>query len=135
MNYSISQVAERFQIEPHTLRYYEKEGIVIPERTKTGIRTYTEENISQLEMTMCLKSTGMSLKNIKKYFDMVSIGDCTLDARLKIFTDHRQHVLDEIDVLKSHLARIEGKICWYGEYARKRKEDIDLRDAEQDKIS
>ena len=47
--YSISQAAEHFGIEPHTLRFYEKEGIIHPERTKNGIRVYTEENMGQLE--------------------------------------------------------------------------------------
>ncbi len=111
--YSISQIAERFGVQPHTLRFYEKEGIITPERTESGIRRYTEENVSQLEMAMCLKSTGMPLKDIKRYFDLVSQGDGTLDQRLKIFTDHRQHVLDEIEVLKKHLCKIERKIQWY----------------------
>ena len=40
-SYSISQVAQRFGIEPHTLRFYEKEGIIHPGRTKNGIRVYS----------------------------------------------------------------------------------------------
>lgn len=111
--YSISQVAERFGVEPHTLRFYEKEGILTPERTASGVRRYTEENIAQMEMAMCLKSTGMPLKDIKRYFDLVNEGDDTLDQRLEIFTDHRQHVLEEIQVLKRHLCKIEKKIAWY----------------------
>ena len=66
MTYSISQAAIRFGVEPHTLRFYEKEGIITPERTESGIRAYTEENMSQLEMAMCFKSTGMPLKDIKR---------------------------------------------------------------------
>lgn len=46
--------------------------------------------MSQLEMAMCLKSTGMPLKDIKRYFELVDAGDDTLDERLKIFTDHRE---------------------------------------------
>lgn len=113
MRYSISQIAQRFGVEPHTLRFYEKEGIITPERTESGIRSYTEENVSQLEMAMCLKSTGMPLKDIKRYFDLVEAGDSTLDQRLEIFTDHRQHVLDEIQELQRYLCKIEHKIQWY----------------------
>lgn len=113
MGYGISQVAQRFGIEPHTLRFYEKEGIITPERTSSGIRSYTEENIAQLEMAMCLKSTGMPLKDIKRYFDLVAAGDETLDQRLEIFTDHRKHVLEEIEELQKHLCKIEHKIQWY----------------------
>ena len=110
MAYTISQMAQRFGVEPHTLRFYEKEGIIQPERTPSGIRSYTEENVAQLEMAMCLKSTGMPLREIKKYFDLVEQGDSTLEERLRIFTDHRQRVLREIDELQRHLAKIEHKI-------------------------
>ena len=41
--YSISQTAQRFGVEPHTLRFYEKEGIIHPQRSKNGVRVYTEE--------------------------------------------------------------------------------------------
>lgn len=113
MELTIKQVAERFSVEPHTLRFYEKEGIIEPARTESGIRRYTEENIGQLEMAMCLKSTGMPLKDIKRYFDLIEEGDETLDERLKIFTDRREHVLTEIEVLQMHLKKIEHKIKWY----------------------
>lgn len=124
MNYTISQVAQRFGVQPHTLRFYEKEGIISPERTESGIRMYSEENISQLEMAMCLKSTGMPLKDIRRYFELVAQGDKTLDERLEIFTDHRTHVLSEIEVLKRHLCKIEGKIKWYTAFLEERKKEL-----------
>ncbi len=122
--YSISQVAKRFGVEPHTLRFYEKEGIVSPEHLPSGIRVYSEENISQMEMVMCLKSTGMPLKDIKRYFDLVEAGDSTLDARLRIFTDHRQHVLDQIEELQKYLCKIERKIDWYQGFIRERRKEL-----------
>ena len=109
-SYSISQVAQRFGVEPHTLRFYEKEGIIHPQRSKNGVRVYTEENISQLEMAMCLKSTGMPLKEIRRYFDLVAQLDATLEERLHIFTDHHQRVLQEIEELQHYLEKIEWKI-------------------------
>lgn len=124
MTYTISQAAQRFGVEPHTLRFYEKEGIITPTRTETGIRAYTEENMAQLEMAMCLKSSGMPLKDIRRYFDLVEQGDDTLDERLKIFTDHREHVLAEIEVLKKHLCKIEGKIRWYSAFLEERKREL-----------
>lgn len=113
MNYTISQMAQKFGMEPHTLRFYEKEGIITPQRTSSGIRSYTDENVAQLEMAMCLKSTGMPLKDIRKYFELVRAGDETLDERLQIFKDHREHVLGEIAELQKYLCKIEHKIEWY----------------------
>lgn len=130
MTYSISQVAARFHIEPHTLRFYEKEGIIEPCRSKSGIRTYTEQNISQLEMAMCLKSTGMPLKEIKRYFDLVALGDCTLDERLSLFKDHQIRVLEDMASIQKHLEKIEGKIKWYTRYIQERKAQLELEGEE-----
>ncbi len=116
MAYTISQIAQRFGVEPHTLRFYEKEGILHPQRTPSGIRTYSEEDVVQMEVAMCLKSTGMPLKEIKRYFDLVAQGDDTLDQRLEIFTSHREHVLEEIDTLQKYLCKIEHKIQWYQDF-------------------
>lgn len=110
--YSISQTAERFGIEPHTLRFYEKEGIIHPGRTKNGIREFTEEDMGQLEMALCLKSTGMPLRDIKRYFDLVEQGDETLEERLRIFEEHRLHVLEGIEELQKHLEKINYKISY-----------------------
>ncbi len=112
MTYSISQMAKLFDLEPHTLRFYEKEGILSPGRAENGTRRYTEEDVSQMEMLLCLKSTGMPLKDIREYFNLVQQGDQTLSERLEIFTRHRQHVLEEIDELQRHLQKIEHKIDW-----------------------
>ena len=112
MQYTISQMAELFHVKPHTLRFYEQEGILKPERTESGIRVYSEEMKTQMEMAMCLKSTGMSLKDIRRYFDLVKAGDSTLEQRLEIFLEHRRHVQEEIEALQKNLAKIEHKIEW-----------------------
>ena len=112
MQYTISQMAELFDVKPHTLRFYEKEGILKPERTDSGIRVYSEEMKAQMEMAMCLKSTGMSLKDIRRYFDLVKAGDSTLEQRLEIFLEHRRHVQEEIEALQKNLSKIEHKIQW-----------------------
>lgn len=119
--YSISQVAERFGLEPHTLRFYEKEGIVSPGRTPSGIRTYSEEDISQLETALCLKSTGMPLKEIRRYFQLVSEGDSTLDQRLEIFNAHRVRVIEGIEVMQKYLQKIDRKIAWYQGFVAEKK--------------
>lgn len=119
--YSISQVAEKFGLEPHTLRFYEKEGIVSPGRTPSGIREYSPEDISQLETALCLKSTGMPLKEIKRYFQLVAQGDKTLDQRLEIFTAHRERVMGELATMQKYLQKIDHKIAWYQGFLQEKK--------------
>lgn len=116
MNYTISQAAKKMNLTAFTLRYYDKEGILSPHRTGKGIRYFTETDMEQLEMLCCLKSTGMSMKDIKKYFDLCEIGDSTLEQRMEIFTSHREHILQEMRALEKNLSKIEGKIRWYSGY-------------------
>ncbi|MCI9274434.1 MAG: MerR family transcriptional regulator [Clostridiales bacterium] len=113
MTYSISQVARKTNLTPYTLRYYDQEGILSTHRTEGGVRYFTEEDLEQLGMVCCLKSTGMTVKEIKKYFDLCREGDETLERRMEIFTTHRQHILDAIAALQKNLCRIEEKIAWY----------------------
>lgn len=113
--YTISQVAERFSLKPHTLRFYEREGILKAERTEAGVRRYTEENLGQLKTALCLKDTGMPLKDIRRYFQLVEAGDSTLHQRLEIILSQRERVLKEIEALKKNLETIEKKVSWYQE--------------------
>lgn len=113
MNYTIRQAAEKFGLEPPTLRYYEKEGILSPRKTETGIRIYSEEDMDQLEMLCCLKATGMSIKDIRRYFDLCAQGDSTVEERLEIFNQQRLHILKQIETLQKNLAKIDCKIAWY----------------------
>ena len=60
---TIKEVCEQFDITPDTLRYYERVG-VIPEvnRTKGGIRDYTEEDIKWVENAVCMRSAGVPVE-------------------------------------------------------------------------
>ncbi|MCI8623102.1 MAG: MerR family transcriptional regulator [Provencibacterium sp.] len=122
MRYTISQAAKKMHLTPFTIRYYDKEGILLLHRTEKGARYFTESDMEQLEMVCCLKSTGMPVKEIKKYFDLCALGDGTLEQRREIFTLHRDHILEEIDQLQKNLAKIERKIQKYDRFVRENQE-------------
>lgn len=122
MHYSISQVAEKMNLAPHTIRYYEKEGILSIHRTEKGIRYFTDSDLEDLSMICCLKSTGMPIKEIKKYFDLCSQGPETFEERMGIFTSHQAHILEELETLQKHLSKINQKINWYKGYVESKKE-------------
>lgn len=66
--YSIGEVAEKFGLSVPTLRYYDKEGL-IPNLNKNaaGVRRFTEENLSTLQIVECVKNAGMPIKEIKQF--------------------------------------------------------------------
>lgn len=102
-------------LETYTLRYYEKEGIITPPRSESGIRFYTETDLEKLGMVCCLKTTGMSIRDIKAYFDLAEQGDSTLEERLDIFEKHRQNVINQIGDLQKNLEKVDWKIGFYRE--------------------
>lgn len=111
--YSISKVSKDTGLEAHTLRFYEKEGIISPKRTQSGIRYFSEDDLERLSMICCLKRTGMTLKDIKTYFDLVALGDSTLQERHDMFIECKERVLGEIQELESHLETVNWKINYY----------------------
>ena len=120
MKYTISQAAEKMHLTPFTLRYYDKEGILLLHRTEKGARYFTESDMEQLEMVCCLKSTGMPVKEIKKYFDLCAQGEETLSERREIFVSHRDHILQQIGQLQKSLQKIECKIERYDSFVQGR---------------
>ncbi len=85
MNYTISELAEKTGLSIHTLRYYEKEGVLRRvERTPGGRRVYNEECVSMVIGALCLKQAGMTLPQIKEFFDLTAQGIETLPQRLDL---------------------------------------------------
>lgn len=67
MDYSIGEFSKLIGISAFTLRYYEKEELIAPQRRENGRRVYSEDDISWVEFIKRLKDTGMPIKEIKKY--------------------------------------------------------------------
>lgn len=117
MTYTIGQAAQRCGLTPHTLRYYDKEGLLpYVERSPSGKRLFKESDFEWLNTINCLKNTGMSLKAIKDFINLSTDGDTTLDARLDIIRRHKKVVERQMEELNRHMKTIDYKL-WYYETA------------------
>lgn len=117
MDYSISQVAESYNLSIHTLRYYEKEGLLpFVKRTRSGIRRFDKTALDGLKIVECLKKSGMPLKDIKRFLDWCQEGNSTLEKRRDMFYERRETVLAQVAELQKVLDVITYK-CWYYETA------------------
>lgn len=124
MTYSIKQVAEKFHLTTHTLRYYDKEGLLPSvKRTESGMRRFDEEDIEWLGLVCCLKNTGMSIKEIKQFIEWCMQGDDTVPQRLDLLCQHRKHVVEEISQLEQNLKKIDWKINYYSSLNHKVREN------------
>lgn len=123
--YSISEVAHELNLTVYTLRYYDKEGLLpFVERTDSGIRRFKESDIEALRVIECLKSTGMPIKEIKKFIDWCSEGDFTLQERYDMFMERKASVVAQMEELKKTMELIEHKCSYYQEALDAGTEDI-----------
>lgn len=98
MTYTIKQVAEKIGVTVPTLRYYDKEGLLpFVEKKPNGTRVFKEQDFAGLKIIQCMKSSGMPIKEIKRYMDMCMEGDETLQERLQVFHDRKEIVRKEIE--------------------------------------
>ena len=119
MRYSIGQAAKISGLTAHTLRFYEKEGLLpFVQKTGSGLRIFSDNDIGWLEMIGCLKGVGMSLKDIKQYIDWFREGDSTLPQRLQMFEQQREHLEAQMAQLQKYMNKINYKICLYSEAVR-----------------
>jgi DNA-binding transcriptional MerR regulator len=114
MNYSIRQVAEKMGITVPTLRYYDKEGLLpFVDKKPNGTRVFKDEDFQGLAIITCMKDSGMPIKDIKKYMDLCTEGDSTLQERLEIFLQRKEAVEKQMEELHKVLETINHKIGYY----------------------
>ena len=117
---TIQQTAERTGLTTHTLRYYERVGL-LPwiGRAANKHRRYTEEDIRMIEFVKRLRSTGMPIVDVQRYVALLQRGGSTVAERLGIMESHRERLVERIEELQGFLARIEIKIEGYRERIRR----------------
>lgn len=114
MGYSIGQVAKKTGLSVHTLRYYEKEGLLpFVRKNSSGLRGFSDSDLGWLELIECLKATGLHLKGIKQYIDWYIEGDSTLQLRLDMFRQQKIRIEEQMAELQKHMNKINYKIELY----------------------
>ncbi|MCI0490006.1 MAG: helix-turn-helix transcriptional regulator [Blastocatellia bacterium] len=92
--YTISVVAEQYDIHPQTLRLYEREGLIKPSRSAKGTRYYTEEDIEQLEVILNLtRDLGVNLAGVEIILNMRE----KMNRMQKEFENFIQYIRDNIE--------------------------------------
>lgn len=114
MIYTVKDISKMFDISIHTIRFYDKEGLLpFVSRNKSGNRVFTDSDLRLFSIICCLKDTGMHLKDIKKYIDLCMEGPITIDSQRKILLQHQEEVIKQIDTLNKSLSLINEKMEIY----------------------
>ncbi|MFC5653290.1 MerR family transcriptional regulator [Paenibacillus solisilvae] len=114
MEYSIKQISMKTNLKPHVLRYYEKEGLLpFVNRSESGIRLYSDDDLEWLGLICCLKNTGMSIKQIKIFVELSVQGEETIKQRCNIMVEHKKSVEAQIVEMQKHLQKVAHKIEYF----------------------
>ncbi|MEJ3405964.1 MerR family transcriptional regulator [Rathayibacter sp. YIM 133350] len=113
--YSISEAASRTGLSVHTLRYYERAGLMLMpiDRSSSTHRRYNDQDITFLEFLTKLRATSMPIARVRDYVELVRGGDATNPERLELLLRHRIAVAAQLAEMERSLAAIDAKIAIY----------------------
>jgi DNA-binding transcriptional MerR regulator len=112
---TIAEAARRTGVSVHTLRYYERAGLVVSPvgRTATGRRRYRELDLKWIIICTKLRATGMPITGIRQYAELVTAGPGNEAERLALLEAHRADVLARLAEIQENLEMINYKIEVY----------------------
>jgi DNA-binding transcriptional MerR regulator len=112
---SIAEAARRSGVSVHTLRYYERAGLVITavDRTHGNRRRYRQQDLDWISMCTRLRATGMPIRSIRRYAELVAAGRGNEQERLALLEAHRADVAAKLAEIQDNLKLIDHKVDVY----------------------
>ncbi|GAA3819139.1 MerR family transcriptional regulator [Sphaerisporangium flaviroseum] len=112
---AIAEVARLTGLTAHTLRYYERAGLMLspPPRGVNGHRSYTQRDLAWVILLSRLRATGMSIAGMRRYAELAGSGVPTVRERLELLLAHREQVAARVEQLREDLTLIDRKIETY----------------------
>lgn len=112
--YSIDHAATDTGVSKHTLRYYEREGLIAPVAKATnGHRRYSDEDLGWVRYLQLLRATGMPIREMKEFIDLTRAGDHTIADRVAVLAHYRKALVARMAQDQDHLKRINLKLDYY----------------------
>ena len=111
--WDIATTAHRLGVSVHTLRYYERIGLVRVDRDASGHRRYDAAGVRRLVFLTRMRTSGMPIRDLRRYVALVEAGRDTVSERLSLLTEHRDGLRTRIDELRLALSATDYKIAAY----------------------
>ena len=111
----IAEAAEISGVSTHTLRYYERAGLMLTpvDRASSSHRRYSPADLSWVAFLTRLRMTGMPIAGIRRYTELVREGASTIAERRELLVAHRERVREELADITASLRAIDYKIGIY----------------------
>jgi DNA-binding transcriptional MerR regulator len=109
---TITELADATGVSKHTLRYYERMGLIplVHRDPSSGHRRYSAGHAQWIAFLRNLRACGMPIREIRAYARLVAKGDSTWQARKAMLATHRARVVAAISNLQNHRAALDKKL-------------------------
>lgn len=106
----MKEVSERVGISDHTLRYYEKIGLLHTiQRNNSGIREFSEKDISRIQFIKCMREADISIERLREYIELYDSDEDTLQARRELLMQEYEAMRNKYEKLKIGMRTLEKK--------------------------
>lgn len=107
----IGEVSKLTDISTHTLRYYEKVGLIYPiQKDQGGIREYSEQDVSRLKFIKCMRGADVPIESLKIYIDLYDEGTHTYEERMAILKNEYVNMLQKQKDVEAGVEYLKHKI-------------------------
>ncbi|MDA3972759.1 MerR family transcriptional regulator [Enterococcus thailandicus] len=135
MEYRIGEFSKLTGFSEHTLRFYEKKGLISPRRNESNLRLYSEEDVIWMEFFSHMKNTGMSIEDLVRYTRLRKEHvEGNLQELMTILVEHRKKVFEQYKMYENNLQLLDKKIAIYQEQLE-RKHGKDLFESYYEKVT
>ena len=111
---SIDEMARRTGLSAHTLRYYERIGLIAPvARAPGGQRRYAASDLAWIEFLLRLRTTQMPIQQMLAFAELRAAGDATIASRRQMLQTHLAEVLTQIEAMQQSASALQAKIAHY----------------------
>lgn len=111
---TIDEVAKRTGLTAHTLRYYERIGLIAPVgRAPGGQRRYAASDMAWISFLLRLRTTQMPIGKMLAFAKLRAVGDSTVSERRRLLEDHLAEVLAQIEAMKKSADALKAKVEHY----------------------
>lgn len=114
--YTIKQISEITGISAYTIRFYDNKGLFpFLSRDKNNVRLFSEDDLDWIHFVHCLRNTGMSIADIKKYIELCNEGNSTAKERYNMMLAQKEKAEEEALAMQKRVELLSTKIDYYKE--------------------
>ena len=114
--YTVKEVADKLGMTTYTVRYYDNADL-IPDvgRTSGNIRMFSDQNLAWFKLIHCLRATGLSIDEVRRYIRMCLAGDATIPERAELIFKQEKVLREQLKMLKKQMEILAYKKVYYQE--------------------